>query len=518
MPVRTRHVLCAALLAAVLSIVLFRPADSAAPARTGGDNAPTATVRVDHNVETLGILLALAFEQYKFGGFSLPVAAQAQAELAPHRPHPAVTASRALVQELSIDGYTILALHAAPFGGPDAGRLHRPLPESRLRAAGDGDAVAGRARLLDYLEQVAAFYRAADLEAFFDARRAGYERAEAEVRRVAPSPALLAGMERYFGERLRSYTIVPTLTHPPHGNVGAALPCPEGPAAEAACREAVFVMGTQVSVAPEAFAAGTAAGFYDDAAPADSRQIATDLVVHEFGHAFINPYLETPAVWAELERYGHMMLAPLRARMAPQAYRTWTAVAVEHVVRTAEVRVALAMGDTARADRLRRTHVEDRAFVYLPHLEQTAARYEQAPPDRYATFGAFVPEMVEAFGTADTLQAYERLGVGVGPLRRVTIRVEGPVPAGDTVFVTGNHRALADWAPRGVPLRRGADGAWDATVEVEAGTRIEYKVTRGTWPTEAADATGTPLPNASAVVRGDTTITVSVPRWRDGPR
>lgn len=504
----------------LLSLVVASGCRQSSPIAEQGaasGNAPSVAVQTNPNVETLGLLLALAFDGYGEG--TLPVAHRARIDLAPYRERPVVRDSRELVQNLGIDGYTILALRAEPFGGPNAGGLRAALPTRLAEGAGGGDAAAGQQRIHEYLRRVAAFYREADVERLLDAHRARYARAEAEVTMMAPDASVIAAMERYFGERLRSYTIVPTLTHLPYGNVGTAIDCDDPVGSPGvSCRDAVFVMGAHVSVPDAAFEDGTAAGFYDETAPEESRQRTTDLILHEFGHAFVNPYLEAPAVWAAMAGHEDLMIDPLRARMAPQAYTAWTAVAVEHVVRTTEVRVALSAGDDARAERLRRTYLEDRAFIYLPWLETAAERYERLGPagsGRYATFGAFVPEMVQAFGTVDRDAAHAHLGLGGGPLRRVTIRVTGTVPPGDTVFVTGGHTALANWNPHGVPLRPEADGAWFETIEVEAGTRLEYKATRGSWATEAADATGRPLPNASVFVRSDTTITLAVARWLD---
>ena len=485
-------------------------ADPARPLRA------SIQIETNPNVETMGILLALAFEGYRFGDFELPVAARAQTQLSAYRKHPAVVNTRTMVQALNIDGYTILALRAAPFGGEAGGTLRMPLPDAWARGVGEGDVAAGQARIATYLRQIAAFYREANLDQFFAAHRPAYDRAEAEVRRLAPDPALIGAMERYYGERLRSYTIIPTLTHPPHGNVGASLGCDDS----AACRDAYFVLGTQVSVSEAALTQGQAAGFYDKSNPEKSRQTVSDLIAHEFGHGFVNPYLDAPAVRAEIDDNAHLMLPPLRDRMAPQAYTNWFAVAVEHVVRATEVRVALTAADTARAERLRREYQEDRAFVYLPWLEQAAERYEQDGPlgtGRYATFGAFVPEMARAFRAVDTTAAYRALGVGVGPLQAVTIRVTGPVPAGDTVFVAGGHATLGNWNPRYAPLRRDLDGAWTGTFAIEEGTRLEFKATRGTWASEAVDTTGLPLPNSVVVVESDTTVTLPVEQWRDRP-
>jgi len=93
----------------------------------------------------------------------------------------------------------------------------------------------------------------------------------------------------------------------------------------------------------------------------------------------------------------------------------------------------------------------------------------------------------------------------------------GPVPVGDTVFVAGGHHTLGNWSPCFAPLRRELDGAWTGTFGVEEDTRLEFKVTRGSWASEAVNASGTPLPNSVVVVESDTTVTLPVEQWRNQP-
>ncbi|RMH78969.1 MAG: histidine kinase, partial [Calditrichaeota bacterium] len=89
------------------------------------------------------------------------------------------------------------------------------------------------------------------------------------------------------------------------------------------------------------------------------------------------------------------------------------------------------------------------------------------------------------------------------------------VPEGETLYITGNHRLLGNWNPSAVALRRQPDGSWSREFTFRRHTTVEFKVTRGSWQTEAADATGRPLDNYRLRVQRDDTITLKVPRWRD---
>lgn len=100
---------------------------------------------------------------------------------------------------------------------------------------------------------------------------------------------------------------------------------------------------------------------------------------------------------------------------------------------------------------------------------------------------------------------------------RVTIDVETevPVPSGDTVFVAGSHESVGTWRPDGRPLSRADSTTWHGSLELPAGTRFEFKITRGTWPSEALGPDGSVPGNRTALVIGDTTIHVAVSGWKD---
>jgi serine phosphatase RsbU (regulator of sigma subunit) len=90
-----------------------------------------------------------------------------------------------------------------------------------------------------------------------------------------------------------------------------------------------------------------------------------------------------------------------------------------------------------------------------------------------------------------------------------------PVPGSSPVHIVGNHAKLGKWDPEAICLEKQPDGTWAGTFLFETGTHLEYKITRGSWQTEAVNAAGVELPNAILEVRQDTTITISVANWRD---
>lgn len=101
--------------------------------------------------------------------------------------------------------------------------------------------------------------------------------------------------------------------------------------------------------------------------------------------------------------------------------------------------------------------------------------------------------------------------------RRITFEVAtmSPLPAGEQVFVAGDHEALGNWAPDGLALARFSDNLWSETVELPAGRVIEYKITRGSWDTEELGPDGTVPANRRIPPTGDHVLRHVVHHWKD---
>lgn len=89
------------------------------------------------------------------------------------------------------------------------------------------------------------------------------------------------------------------------------------------------------------------------------------------------------------------------------------------------------------------------------------------------------------------------------------------IPVGDAVYITGNHKVLGNWQPNGLPLERRNDGAWQAHITVPKNTRLEYKVTRGSWDSEASNEQGHALDNFHITVKKDLMRKLVIPHWKD---
>lgn len=89
-----------------------------------------------------------------------------------------------------------------------------------------------------------------------------------------------------------------------------------------------------------------------------------------------------------------------------------------------------------------------------------------------------------------------------------------PLPIGQQVFISGNQPMLGDWKADGLPLTRMDDNTWAATAIIDPKIPLEFKITRGTWETEAVGDGGV-IPTNTIVEAGKSRIVATVPHWRD---
>ena len=90
------------------------------------------------------------------------------------------------------------------------------------------------------------------------------------------------------------------------------------------------------------------------------------------------------------------------------------------------------------------------------------------------------------------------------------------LPDEASVHITGNIDALGNWDVNGVELEKRNNGSWSTRVPVKHGTELEYKVSLGSWDTEALDEEGRAPANSYLHVIRDTTITLNIPAWKPG--
>jgi len=101
--------------------------------------------------------------------------------------------------------------------------------------------------------------------------------------------------------------------------------------------------------------------------------------------------------------------------------------------------------------------------------------------------------------------------------KRVSIRVVVPssTPKDASVFITGNSPVIGSWDPGKTPMTKESDSIWTYAASVPANSLLEYKITRGSWDTEALYVDGTIPQNLTLRVASDTLITLRPVTWND---
>ncbi len=101
-------------------------------------------------------------------------------------------------------------------------------------------------------------------------------------------------------------------------------------------------------------------------------------------------------------------------------------------------------------------------------------------------------------------------------MSRIQFRIVPPVDrAAAPVYISGNHPALGSWNPaQALPLEH--DGVFHSGgIEADTGSRLEYKIHRGSWEAEEVDAFGNVPPNHVHDVWLDATRHHTVADWKD---
>ncbi|GGF60895.1 hypothetical protein GCM10010912_02630 [Paenibacillus albidus] len=99
----------------------------------------------------------------------------------------------------------------------------------------------------------------------------------------------------------------------------------------------------------------------------------------------------------------------------------------------------------------------------------------------------------------------------------VTFRVNVPAttPSSGPVYLTGSFNSW-NAADAAYQLTKGSDGVYSITLNLPAGTAVQYKVTRGTWASVESTSNGADIANRTLTPSGGAqTVSLTVLRWKD---
>lgn len=270
-------------------------------------------------------------------------------------------------------------LYTRPF--PDTGYRY---PLTQIQNYPNGDTAL---RLIKpFFRDMQAFFVSAHVGEFLERNRPFYEGAVKEVSKDIP-PGIDRYMERYYGEKVPSFTVIvnPTMPMAPvegdFRGVGPSVVTDKG-------KIPFMIMSSSIMLPPQpTISQYTKFGF-------DNPAHTVFLTVHEFGHSFVNPHL-TP-YQEMIEKYNVLFTDSLKKVMNAQDIYSWYSCVVEHIVRLGEIRIAEYMKDTARAQSLRKLHIGSYNFVFIPAMEEKMKIYERHRR-QYPTFNDFLPELLKVF-------------------------------------------------------------------------------------------------------------------------
>jgi len=97
---------------------------------------------------------------------------------------------------------------------------------------------------------------------------------------------------------------------------------------------------------------------------------------------------------------------------------------------------------------------------------------------------------------------------------KITFIVQVPKST-DQVTITGNLPQLGNWNPTKVNLQKVNNNEFSITLALPINTSIEYKLTKGSWQTEALTDGGHIPSNYHITFTKDTTINHIIPKWKD---
>ncbi len=107
--------------------------------------------------------------------------------------------------------------------------------------------------------------------------------------------------------------------------------------------------------------------------------------------------------------------------------------------------------------------------------------------------------------------------LGFSQKMNVTILVEPHESGRDStayIFIAGNKTELGSWNPSAVALQKFSDSLWSFVSMFDSGTVLEFKITAGSWETEALYDSGRIPLNTIIDVTKDTTVILRPLFWK----
>jgi predicted alpha/beta superfamily hydrolase len=101
--------------------------------------------------------------------------------------------------------------------------------------------------------------------------------------------------------------------------------------------------------------------------------------------------------------------------------------------------------------------------------------------------------------------------------REIVVKVSAPssTPRDAQLYITGNNLLLGKWDAGVVRMKKEDDTVWSFRGHFPEDFILEFKITRGSWNTEALYEAASVPPNTMLTVKSDTVVTLRPIGWKD---
>lgn len=321
------------------------------------------------NVELLGFAYFLAYEglnsetkMVSIDGVTMPEKDWQMYGYAFYRKYQQFQTSKHLARALSITEHLWLS-HILPLLMNVADFPNASIPAALdssvyLAFSRNKNAAEAKANASLFLEACNAFYKEVNFDAYLVESAVYYKAALEQIKHYWRGKGVINYMEAFYRQSFYGYALVPSLTLPKGMGFGVQV---SNGKERISCN--VFG-GTGRQEISDVHALNMGFGDTDK---------LRELSIHEFGHAFVNPYIER--LPKQLLDSCSLLFDTVKVRMEEQGYNTWESCVIEHFVRAGEVVVAAQMGSPGVAEKLKQEYVNDRRFIYLPMLIDALREY-----------------------------------------------------------------------------------------------------------------------------------------------
>lgn len=348
-------------------------------------------VKIHKTIETFMILRALADNdplfQYRDANYkSKPIMYEARQFFAAYKNHPAVEETQLMLNATSSTGDLILQ-----------GLLYyEELPSNQLKFTITSPDWKNRQDSLSaYMNTLQNFFREAEVDLFLQNHAHFYKGAISEANAYLDTN-LIPTLEEYFGMENEAYQMILIPNSPFGMGFGASTTSEVGN---------TFYQIISPANDEEWDSTGVyhSYGFSGDGATEYYR----DMVVHEFCHPFITPFLEQEKWKVKIEETDSLFVPSLDSLMSKQGYGSWWSFVNEHIVRLGEIRVAKAM-KIQSLDKMRTYNINENGFVLIPEAEKIIVEYENNR-NTYKDFQMFIPVLIDQLNSFNKKQMEEKV-------------------------------------------------------------------------------------------------------------